>query len=210
VQRCYTASVQVPRGCATLLHRGCARAHRARSIATQEVRTCAPAAQHCYTGGAHVRAGRAALLHRGCARVRRLRSIATQGVRTCAPGVQRCYTGVRTCYTGVCTCCAMAQRCCAEGTHMRTGRLRWNLWKIATGAGCDRESRAKARSTTLAPRSARGPEVSWDRRPRRRPLQNLVLREHHNSRPRPFLGGSDCEARLLQHFFTTFQVRLMR
>jgi hypothetical protein len=39
-------------------------------------------------------------------------------------------------------------------------------------------ARAKARSTNLAPRSARGSEVPREARPRRRPLQNLALNKH--------------------------------
>ena len=45
-------------------------------------------------------------------------------------------------------------------------------------ARCDVPPRAKARFTSLAPRSARGIRGARDLRPRRRPLQNHALRKH--------------------------------
>ncbi len=50
--RCARAACALYR--ATLRHGGCARAHRPRSIATPQVCTCAPTAQHCDTAGVHV------------------------------------------------------------------------------------------------------------------------------------------------------------
>jgi hypothetical protein len=50
---------------------GCARAHRAREVATWSVRTCTPGAQRCYTVGAHVHTGWATLPRGACARTHR-------------------------------------------------------------------------------------------------------------------------------------------
>jgi hypothetical protein len=92
VRRCYTPGARVRTDGATLLHAGCARAHRWCDVATRRVRACAPMVQRCYTPGAHVRTDGATLLHAWCARAHRWCNVAARGVRTCAPMVQRCYT----------------------------------------------------------------------------------------------------------------------